>query len=428
MVERYRGMQDHANLVELRRDFHQNPEPGWCEFWTTARIVEEIERIGADEIHIGPDALDTEERLGVPDERELTTWLERARNEIDRPDVIEKVAGGNTGVVASIDNGEGPCVGLRVDIDALPIAEATDADHTPAVDGFRSTNEGFMHACGHDAHITFGLGTLETLSNRDFSGKFKVFFQPSEELLGGGKAMASTSHLDDVDYLIGTHVGLDKQTGEVVAGLDGALALSRFDIAFEGESAHAGAAPNDGQNAVQALVTAANNMYAIPRHADGVTRVNIGELRSENAANVIADAATAKAEVRGESTELMQYMKEAVYDRLEHAAEMHGCDVDVTIIGESIRQDCDEEMVDVVYESAAEIDAVTSPSRRGELGASEDATYLMKTVIDNGGKATYVGIGASNPTGHHTPTFDIDEACLPIGVSVLSQAALALLQ
>ncbi|MDG5817677.1 amidohydrolase [Natronococcus sp. A-GB7] len=420
-------MPENGDLRELRRLFHRNPEPGWCEFWTTAKIVEEIERIGVDEIHVGPDAIDSEQRLGVPDEQELSSWMERAKDELDDHAVLDEVAGGNTGVVAVIDNGEGPCVGLRVDIDALPIDESTDSDHAPAAEGFRSTNDGFMHACGHDAHITFGLGALEELSNRDFSGTFKVFFQPSEELLGGGKAMANTEHVADLDRLMGVHVGLGRQTGAVVAGLDEALALSRFDIAFEGESAHAGLAPNDGQNAVQALVTAADNMYSIPRHEDGVTRVNVGEIRSENAANVIADSATAKAEVRGGSTQLMEYMKEAVYERLEHAAGMHGCELDVTVIGESIRQDCDEEMVDVVYETAVEIDAVTSPSRRDALGASEDATYLMKAVAESGGKATYIGIGASNPSGHHTPTFDIDEDCLPIGVSVLSRTALSLL-
>ncbi|KDE60541.1 N-acyl-L-amino acid amidohydrolase [Halostagnicola sp. A56] len=416
-----------SDIVELRRVFHEHPEPGWREFWTTAKIVDEIERVGVDEIHVGPDAIDSDERLGVPDNRELDTWLERARNEIDRLDVFDKIAGGNTGVVAVIDNGDGPCVGLRVDIDALPITESSDTNHFPSSNGFRSTIDGFMHACGHDAHITIGIGVLKAVLESDFSGIFKVFFQPSEELLGGGKAMANTNHLSDIDYLMGTHVGLDLPTGELVAGLDEALALSRFEISFHGESAHAGNAPNGGHNAVQALITAANNMYAIPRHGDGATRVNIGEIRSENAANVIADSATAKVEVRGGSTQLMEYMKESVYDRLEHAAEMHGCEIDVTVIGESIRQDCDEEMVSAVYENATELEAVESPRRSGTLGASEDATYLMKTVADNGGKATYVSIGASNPGGHHTPTFDVDEECLPIGVSVLSRTALSLL-
>lgn len=415
------------DLIELRREFHQYPEPGWCEFWTTVRIVEELERIGVDQIHIGPDALETDERLGVPDEQELSTWFERAESRTDRADILNRIKGGNTGVVAVVDRGTGPTVGLRVDIDALPITESLDDEHPPAAKGFRSDNSGFMHACGHDAHITFGLGTLMTVLENDFEGTFKVFFQPSEELLGGGKAMAAGPHINDVEYLIGAHVGLDYPTGTVVAGLDGALALSRFDITFEGESAHAGLAPNNGRNAVQALVTAINSMYSIPRHKEGATRVNVGDIHSDNAPNVIADRATAKAEVRGESTELMKYMRESVYRYLNSAAEMHGCTADISLIGESIRQDCDEELVGLVSDVAESIDNAPSVLQRDHLGASEDVTYLLKAVTDNGGQGTYIGIGASNPSGHHTPTFDIDEESLSIGVSVLSQTALRLL-
>lgn len=418
---------DKDDLIELRREFHRYPEPGWCEFRTTVRIVEELERLGIDEVHVGPDALDSDERLGIPDSETLARWFERAESETDRPDLLNQLTGGNTGVVAVLDRGAGPTVGLRVDIDALPITESTDTDHRPAAEGFRSTNEGYMHACGHDAHATFGIGVLETVLESDFEGILKVFFQPAEELLGGGKAMAAGPHLKDVDHLLGAHVGLDRPTGTVVAGLDEALAVSRFDITFEGESAHAGLVPNMGRNAVQALVTAASNMYGIPRHAEGTTRVNVGELRSENAANVIADRATAKAEVRGGTTELMEYMRESVYRCLNSAAEMHDCSVDVLVIGEAIRWDCDQPMVDLVANVAEGVDGVDDVISRDALGASEDATYLMRTVSQNGGTATYLGIGASNPSGHHTPRFDIDEAVLPIGVSILSTSVLELL-
>ncbi|SEP00795.1 aminobenzoyl-glutamate utilization protein A [Halogranum amylolyticum] len=420
-------MPEEMDLVELRRQFHQYPEPGWCEFLTTVSIVEELERLGVDEIHVGPDALETTERLGVPDEEELSQWFEKAKSETDRMDILTHIEGGNTGAVAVVDRGEGPTIGLRVDIDALPIEESRDSKHTPAAKGFRSNNVGFMHACGHDAHITFGLGTLRAVLESDFSGTFKVFFQPSEELLGGGKPMAAGPHIDDVEYLIGAHIGLDYPTGTVVAGLDGALALSRFDIIFEGESAHAGFAPNDGRNAVQALVTAANDMYGIPRHKEGSTRVNVGNIHSENPANVIAHRATANAEVRGESTELMEYMRDAVYRCLNSAADLHECTVEASLIGESIRQDCDEELVSLVSDVAESIDSTSTVLRRDNLGASEDVTYLLKAVVENGGKGTYIGIGGSNPSGHHTPTFDIDEESLSIGVSVLSQTALELL-
>jgi aminobenzoyl-glutamate utilization protein A len=414
-------------LVDLRREFHEYPEPGWREFWTTIRIVEELERLGVDQIHVGADALDPDERLGVPDEQELSDWFERATTRTDRTDILEQVAGGHTGVVAVVNRGEGPTVGLRVDIDALPITESAEENHKPTAAGFRSENEGFMHACGHDSHITFGLGTLQTVMESDFSGTFKVFFQPSEELLGGGKAMAAGPHIDDVDYLIGTHVGLDYPTGTVVAGLDEALAFSRFDVTFTGESAHAGLAPNEGRNAVHALVDATSNIYGIPRHRDGATRVNVGELRSNNAANVIASNATATVEVRGESDELMEYMRDSVRRHVDAAADAHDCEAEISLIGEAIREDSDEELVDLVHGLAGDIDGVSSVRRRDSIGASEDATYLMRAVKENGGKATYVAIGGSNPSGHHTPTFDIEEECLLIGVSVLSQTVLDLL-
>jgi aminobenzoyl-glutamate utilization protein A len=424
---RSKSMPEEGYLTELRREFHQYPEPGWREFWTTARIVEELERIGADEIHVGPAAVDSDERLGVPDDEELAHWFDKAKSKTDRTDVLEQIEGGSTGVVAVVDRGDGPSVGLRADIDALPVRESSDDEHVPASEGFRSNNEGFMHACGHDSHITFGLGTLNIVVESDFNGTFTVFFQPSEELLGGGKAMAAGPHIDDIDYLIGAHVGLDNPTGTVVAGLDGALALSRWDVAFEGESAHAGLEPNNGRNAVQALVAAVDNIYGIPRHEEGATRVNVGNVRSDNLTNVIADHATAQVEVRGETTELMEYMCEAVYRCLDSAAEMYKCTVDTSIIGESIRRDCDEELVDLVGSVGDDIGEVSSVVRRDDLGASEDVTYLMKKVQENGGQATFIGIGASNPTGHHTPTFDIDEDSLPIGVSVLSKTALELL-
>ncbi|QHS17480.1 M20 family metallo-hydrolase [haloarchaeon 3A1-DGR] len=416
-----------AELTELRREFHRNPEPGWCEFRTTVRIVEELERLGVDEIHVGPDALDSDERLGVPDEDVLAEWYERAAAETDRTDLLEQLEGGHTGAVAVVRNGEGPTVGLRVDIDALPITESTDDDHRPVAEGFRSTNEGYMHACGHDAHITFGLGVLRTVLESDFEGTFKVFFQPSEELLGGGKAMASGPHIDDVDYLFGAHVGLDVPVGTVVAGLDEALALSRMDVTFEGESAHAGLAPNEGRNAVQAFIAAADNVYGIPRHREGNTRVNVGQLRSDNAANVIADRVTASIEVRGESTELMEYMRDAVRRYVDAAAEMHECTAEIELTGESIRQDCDEELVELVSGTVTDRSDSLSLVRRDALAASEDATYLMQAVSENGGAATYLGIGASNPSGHHTPRFDVDEECLPIGVEVLSASVLQLL-
>src|SRR6056297_124892 len=152
---------DRDRLVELRRELHRHPEPAWREFWTTARIVDELEAIGVDELYVGPEALAEDERMAVPDDEELARWFDRAREAGAREDVLDRLEGGYTGAVAVVERGEGPTVALRVDIDGLQREESTDDDHVPAAEGFRSETEGTMHACGHDAHMTWGLATLE---------------------------------------------------------------------------------------------------------------------------------------------------------------------------------------------------------------------------------------------------------------------------
>ena len=409
----------HDRLVSLRREFHRHPEPAWREFWTTARIVEELERIGVDERHVGPDALASEERIGVPDEAELGQWLDRARESGARADLLDRMAGGHTGAVAVLDRGPGPTVGLRVDIDGLPREEATDDDHLPAREGFRSET-GAMHACGHDAHITLGLGVLEAVADSDFAGTLKVFFQPAEEAISGGKPMAESGHLDGVDALVAVHVGLDHPTGEVVAGVEGFLAVAQFRAEFAGEPAHAGGQPNEGRNAVQAMAAAVENLYAIPRHEDGATRVNAGRVEGGTATNIIPESATVEGEVRGETTPLMEYMRDRADRVLDAAATMHDCEVETTPLGEAPGAESDDEIVDVVEAIAGETAGVDSVVRRDDLGGSEDATYLMRRVQEGGGHAGYACVGTDHPGGHHTATFDVDEESLAIGVDVLT--------
>ncbi len=409
-------------LVEIRRDLHRHPEPAWREFYTTARIVEELERIGVDDVYVGPDAIAEDERMAVPDDDELDEWYEQAREAGADPETLAKLDGGYTGAVAVLERGEGPTVGLRVDIDGLLRAESTDDDHVPVADGFRSEHDGAMHACGHDAHATIGLGVLEAVKDSDFEGTLKVFFQPGEEMIAGGKSMAESDHLADVDYLLAAHVGLDHPTGEIVAGLDGFLAVSHFRAEFEGVPAHAGGEPNAGENAVQAMATAVQNLYAIPRHEDGATRVNAGQVGGGTATNIIPEEAYIEGEVRGETTELKDYMKERAQRVLESAAEMHGCEVDVTTNGEAPSAESDDELVGIVADVAGGTGGVENVVERDELGGSEDATYLMRAVQRNGGKAAYVGVGTDHPGGHHTATFDVDEESIPVGIDVLAGA------
>ena len=406
-------------LVALRRDLHRSPEPAWREFYTTSRIVDELERIGVDELHLGRDALESEARMAVPDAEEIEAWRERARKKGAREDVLEAAEGGHTGAVAVLEKGEGPTVALRVDIDALPQKESELSDHLPTAEGFRSDNEGHMHACGHDAHATIGLGILERVKESEFAGTFKILFQPAEEVVGGGKAMAESGHLDDVDHMLALHVGLDYPTGEVVAGIDGFLAVAQLHAEFTGHPGHAGAKPEEGYNAVQAMAAAVQGLYGIPRHSDGATRVNAGRVEGGTASNIIPESARMDIEVRGETTELKEFVHERAMDALEGSAQAYGCEVDVDVVGDAPSATSDESLVELVAESAETVEWVESLVRRGDLGGSEDATYLMQYVQDNGGDACYVCIGTSHPGGHHTATFDVEEDTIPIGVDTL---------
>ena len=407
------------SLVEIRRDLHQYPEEGWKEFRTTALVAEELDSRGFD-LHLGADAVDPDERLGVPSEDELAAAIERARD-LGAPEAYLDRMDGITGVVGVKRYGDGPTIGVRVDMDALARQEAMDDDHRPAREGFASKHPGEMHACGHDGHTAIGLGIARELDEHGgFDGTLKLFFQPAEEGGRGGKPMSESGHLDDVERMLALHLGLGEQTGSVVAGYDRPLSNAKLDVQFHGEPAHAGGEPHAGKNAAQALGTAIQNLYAIPRHGEGKTRINVGQVHSNNAQNVISEESELRVEVRGETADLNEYMLGKARTVIEHAAGMHECSHEEALYGKTTTFDCDESMVQAVGDAAAGLQNVGRVTERKAFGGSEDASFLIRRVQENGGEATYIGIGACNTAGHHTAYFDIDEDALAIGVDVVT--------
>ncbi|MDL5363407.1 amidohydrolase [Halalkalicoccus sp. NIPERK01] len=408
------------SLSDLRRELHKYPEAGWKEFRTTAYVAEELEERGYT-VHLGEDAIDSTERLGVPDHAEIEGARTRARDE-GAPEAYLERMGHITGLVAekTFGDGRGPVVGLRVDMDALEMTEATGSDHRPANEGFASRHPNEMHACGHDGHTSIGVGVARALAiDGGFDGTLKIFFQPAEEGGRGGLPMSKTKHLDDIEYFIALHLGLDNETGKIIAGYERPLSNAKIDVDFRGEPAHAGKAPNEGHNALQSAATAIQNLYAIPRHEEGATRINVGQVHSPNAQNVISDHARMRVEVRGETADLNEYMLESADRVLEHAAGMYDTEYSTTLYGKTTTFEADDGLVSVVADAAQSVESVTTIVDREDIGASEDASYLIKRVQENGGEATYIGVGASNPSGHHTSRFDIDEEALQIGVDVV---------
>ena len=415
-------------LIATRRDLHHYAESGWTEFRTASRIVERLTALGY-EVHYGPEVLAPEHMAGLPSSAELDRHLERAVAQGANPEIARKMAGGFTGVVGILRCGEGPTIGMRFDMDALDITETTDENHRPCREGFASGNPGAMHACGHDAHVSIGLGVAQVLSElRDqLKGTVKLIFQPAEEGVRGARAMVEAGVVDDVDYLLGAHIGFAaRETGLIITGGSGFLATSKLDATFTGVPSHAGAAPEQGRNALLAAASAALNLHAIPRHSAGASRINVGVLQAGSGRNVTPANAILKLETRGATSEIDAYMRANAERVIRAAAEMWDVKVELRPMGSAAGGTSDPELAEIVSQAASETPAVTRVVPTGDLGGSEDYAWMMERVQSRGGKATYMMIGTKISAPHHDSRFDIDEDALPIGVEVMIRAVLKL--
>jgi aminobenzoyl-glutamate utilization protein A len=252
-------------LTAWRRDLHHFPEPAWREIRTCSIIAAHLEGLGYDVI-AGQPVFDADARMGLPGADILDEDYERAIRQGVDPAWAERFKDGFTGVIGILYCGEGPTVAMRFDIDGLLLQETENENHFPNIHGFRSENEGVMHACGHDAHIVFGLGTARILAEmkENLHGTVKLIFQPAEEGVQGARAIVAKGHLDDVDVLIGSHVTEQDGFGsDVTPGSEGFLATTKMDVVFRGVAAHAGASPQTGSNAILAAATAVLNLHAI---------------------------------------------------------------------------------------------------------------------------------------------------------------------
>jgi len=340
-----------GDLVAQRRDFHKYAEKGWFEMRTSSIIARKLTEMGY-EVLVGDQVCKKDARMGVPSEEELEEQYARAVAQGADPEFVKYTKGGMTGVIGILRCGEGPTVAMRFDIDALGVFEEKDPSHRPACEGFASVNEGFMHACGHDGHGTIGLGVAKVLMSikESLHGTIKLIFQPAEEGVRGAKAIVENGHLDGVDYLIGSHVSDKKEDDPavVIPGSHGSLATTKYDVYFHGVSAHAGGSPEKGKNVMLAVGTAILNLYAIPRNSAGMSRINVGTVEAGSGRNVIADIAKMEIEVRGETTEINQYMEEYAKNIIEGAAKMHGCTCDMRVMGSAYSLTSDQALMDRV--------------------------------------------------------------------------------
>ena len=403
-------------MVRLRRDFHKYPEVGWTEMRTASIIARTLADLGY-EVLIGKDVCDAESRANVPSEEELKEAYERAVSQGADPEFVEATKEGLTGVVGILRCGEGPTVALRFDIDALYITESEDDCHFPKKEGFASVNQGQMHACGHDCHAASGLGVAKVIMQMKdrLKGTVKLVFQPAEEGGQGGKAIAESGILDDVNFLLGAHNSDFGGNYDILPGITGSMASRKCDAVFKGRSAHAAIAPHLGNNALLAAATAVQNLHAIPRHGLGATRINVGKLVAGTARNIIADHAYMAIDIRGATSELNEYMDAKAKIVIEAAAQMHGCTVEYKHTGYMPSVVCDIPFAERVAGICKEHLNYRVHPMVFNTG-SEDISYMVDRVKSLGGQATFMGFHSTFASNNHSPQFDLNEDYLPRSV------------
>lgn len=407
-------------LAAFRRDFHTHAETGWLEMRTSSKIARRLTELGC-MVLAGREVCRAEDRMGVPPEevlREHAAWAEAHGAD---PEFLELAKDGFTGVIGILHGAhDGPVYGMRFDIDALGVTESGETSHLPAHEGFSSICPGCMHACGHDGHAALGLGVAEMLMrHRDkWNGTVKLIFQPAEEGVRGAKSVVGAGHLDDVEILLGSHVAAmpEDETCDLIPGAGGSLATTKLDAVFRGQAAHAGGSPEGGKNAMLAMASAILNLQAIPRHSGGATRINVGRAEAGTGRNVIPDYARIELEIRGETSELNDYMEAYARRILKAAADMHDCTLELQVMGAAGSLESSPELMRAIQAVAPACGLKPSQKLRAVSHGSEDFAYMMNRVQERGGQASFMQLTVPTAGAAHSPTFDFDERALVNGV------------
>lgn len=378
-----------GELINIRRDFHMNPELGECEFRTMNKICEYL------------DAWGIEYEKGIAD----------------------------TGVVALIRGSKnGKTIGIRADMDALPIKEANDVS-------YKSATEGVMHACGHDAHMTVALGAAKIFKSMEseLNGNIKFFFQPAEETVGGARRMIADGCLKnpDVDYVIGLHVDPGVDTGKISLKYGKMMASSdEVVIIVRGKSTH-GASPHEGTDP---LIIASNIVLSlqsvVSRNIDPSNSavLTIGSIHGGTKCNIIPDEVVMNGIIRTLDQNTRDFIKARVKEIVENISAGYGGEGEVVFnesYGSLINDSATVDIVRNVAESILGGDNVII-DEFPSMG-TEDFSYFSNSV-----KSCFLNLGCRNEKKDvkyplHSSRFDIDEDCLVTGVMLQTANALELL-
>lgn len=376
-------------FIAIRRDFHRYPEVGHQENVTAEKIA-----------------------------NYLRQWSYQ---------VHTKIAG--TGVVALLKCGDSSkCLSIRADMDALPIEEANCFAHA-------SVNKGVMHACGHDGHMTMALLAARYLAEtQHFNGTVQFVFQPCEEQDGGASDMISDGLFKrfPTDCIIACHNWPDVPQGKIALNWQTIMAsCNAFRILVRGRGAH-GAMPNNGIDPLFVAVQITNSLQGI------ITRIkrpfdpavlSICKITAGETYNVIADTAEIEGTVRTFSEDVTDLIADHMKKIASHVASAFGATAEVNFIRQVPPVTNNPEWINQVQNAAIEVVGQEAVLTQEPVMPSEDFGVFLKHCpgalffIGNGeGKHRQEGHGPG-PCALHNPSYDFNDAILPVGASIFARIA-----
>lgn len=405
-------------LRAFRRELHRNPEPAFAEIGTAVRIEQAIAGLPV-AVVTGKEAHDLSAVVDYPTPETLERWAADAIAAGVTPERARYFRDNGTALVVDLEgNRPGPRWGLRVDIDALPIRESVDPAHFPVANGFAAAN-GAMHACGHDANATMGVGLLHRLADHDFAGSLRVLFQPAEEGVRGAQTMIDAGVADCVERMLAIHLAGGLPLGTVVGSFTGGMATRKLKVNFDGKASHAAGAPEAGRNALLAASMSALAIMAVPRFSSADTRLNVGTLVAGDGVNIVPSSAVMTCEARATDDTVVDELVDRIRSIVAGTAAAQGVEADVAVMGQSATLSPDDELIDRIVDAATAQPAAAEVIRTQTLAGSDDANLLIRHVQGRGGQGAYIMIGASSPGPHHSETFDIAEDAIAIGIDTL---------
>lgn len=397
-----------SNLQPLFLHFHQNPELSFKEVKTAARMAQELKKLGLK--------------------------------------VTEKVGG--TGVVAVYENGDGPVVLIRADMDGLPVEERSGLAYASKARqvGVDGVERPVMHACGHDTHITAMVGTARQLLARkdQWRGTLVFIVQPAEERIGGAKAMLADglyTRFPKPDYALAFHVSAQDEAGKVgVAETVAYSSSDSIDIKVRGVGAH-GASPHKGIDPVLVASQIVVSLQSlVSRSIDPLQPgvVTVGAIHGGSKHNIIGEEVDLQVTVRSDSPEVRAQLLAGIKRVAEGVARAHGVpDTLLPIVtehGESTPPTANDPETARRLRSAfvRELgEAKLSTKKREGMGA-EDFAYFV--APEHGVKGVYFSVGGTpaaelaTAASHHSPLFKVSpEPAVRTGVEAMTVAALELL-